>query len=75
LLLIAGIDMEVPAVAVGDRVQTRKPHPCGSDQWRVTRIGADIGLQCLRCGRRVLLARGDFNKRLKRILLATENTE
>jgi hypothetical protein len=50
-------------VQVGDVVRLRKPHPCGSTQWRVVRIGADIGLKCLTCGRRVLLDRGTFNKR------------
>jgi hypothetical protein len=55
-----------PPVQVGDRVEMRKPHPCGSTEWTVYRMGADIGLQCAGCGRRVLLARGEFNKRLKR---------
>lgn len=62
-------------VQVGDRVQMRKPHPCGSDEWTVYRIGADIGLQCVGCGRRVMLARGDFNKRLKRFVVRAERGE
>ena len=40
-----------------DILQLRKPHPCGSDQWRVVRLGADIGLRCLGCDRKVLLPR------------------
>ena len=52
------------SVQVGDIVRLRKPHPCGSYQWQVVRIGADIGLKCLTCGRRVLLDRATFNKRL-----------
>lgn len=60
--------MAVPEVQVGDLVQMRKPHPCGSDQWIIYRVGADIGLRCLGCERRVLLARGVFNKRLKKIV-------
>lgn len=55
-------------VQVGDQVRLRKPHPCGSYEWQVTRIGADIGLQCLRCGRRVLLDRRTFEKRLKAMI-------
>lgn len=58
----------MPEIAVGDRVQMRKKHPCGSDEWVVYRIGADIGLRCLGCDRRVLLARSVFDKRLKQIL-------
>lgn len=48
-----------------DVVRLRKPHPCGSFDWTVYRIGADIGLQCLGCGRRVMLARPVAEKRLK----------
>jgi hypothetical protein len=55
-------------VQVGDRVQMRKAHPCGSDTWRVYRVGADIGLCCLGCDRRVLLPRPQFNKRVKQVL-------
>lgn len=50
---------------IDDVVRLRKPHPCGSHDWRVVRIGADIGLRCLTCGRRVLLPRRTVEKRLK----------
>lgn len=59
-------------VRVGDRVRLRKPHPCGGYEWAVTRIGADIGLRCLTCGRRVLLPRSKFEKRVKRMLTDEE---
>jgi hypothetical protein len=52
-------------VYVDDVVRLRKPHPCGSTDWTVVRIGADIGLRCLGCGRRVLLPRRTLEKRLK----------
>ena len=39
---------------IGDVVTMRKPHPCGSYKWRVSRLGADIGIRCIQCGRRVL---------------------
>jgi hypothetical protein len=55
-------------IHVGDRVQLRKKHPCGSFEWDVVRTGVDIGLVCRGCGRRVLLPRGTFNKRLKKVL-------
>lgn len=55
-------------VQIGDLVRLRKPHPCGSYEWQVVRIGADIGLKCQRCGRRVLLDRSTFNKRLKMVV-------
>jgi hypothetical protein len=52
-------------VHVDDVVRLRKVHPCGSYEWRVVRIGADIGLKCLGCGRRIMLPRGTFERRLK----------
>jgi len=56
----------------GDVVQLRKQHPCGSSQWTVTRIGADIGLKCQGCARYVMLTRGEFNKRMKKIISRAE---
>lgn len=43
----------------------RKPHSCGSFDWEIVRIGADVGIKCLGCGRRVLLERSRFDKRVK----------
>jgi hypothetical protein len=55
-------------IHLGDIVRLRKQHPCGGYEWEVVRLGADIGLVCQTCGRRVLLPRGSFNKRLKTII-------
>jgi len=52
-------------VKPSDVVRLRKAHPCGSYEWEVVRVGADIGLKCLKCQRRVLLARGVFERRMK----------
>ena len=52
---------------LGDQLRLRKPHPCGSDRWEVVRLGADIGLRCLGCGRRVLLAREVLERRVRAI--------
>jgi len=52
-------------VRIGDVVRLRKPHPCGGYEWEVVRIGADIGIRCTTCGRRVLLPRRVFNRRFK----------
>ncbi len=51
-----------------DIIQMRKPHPCGSTEWRVTRLGADIGLECLGCGHRILLERRALKNRLKKVI-------
>jgi len=58
----------LPDLQLGDRLRLRKPHPCGSFEWKVVRLGADIGLECLRCGRRILLPRRMLARRLKAIL-------
>ncbi|MCS6842321.1 MAG: DUF951 domain-containing protein [Roseiflexaceae bacterium] len=55
-------------IRVGDIVQMRKPHPCGGDTWQVVRIGAEIGIRCLTCNRKVMLVRSDFERRVKRIV-------
>jgi hypothetical protein len=55
-------------IQVGDIAQMRKTHPCGSDRWRVYRVGADIGIICLGCERRVMLPRRKFERGVKRIL-------
>ena len=49
----------------GDIVRLRKAHPCGSYEWEVVRVGADICLKCLKCQRRVLLERGVLERRVK----------
>ena len=50
---------------MGDVLRLRKPHPCGNTDWVVVRLGADIGLKCLGCGRRILLPRRDVARRMK----------
>jgi len=58
----------LPELQLGDKLRLRKPHPCGSYEWKVVRLGADIGLECQRCGRKVLLPRRDLARRLKAVL-------
>jgi len=61
--------MEISAkLYVGDVVEMRKPHPCGGQVWEIVRVGADIGLVCRTCGRRVLLPRRRFAHQAKRFL-------
>ena len=57
-------------VRVGDQVRLKKPHPCGGYHWRVTRLGADIGLVCLNCRRFVMLPRPQLERRVKEVLPA-----
>jgi hypothetical protein len=52
-------------IKLGDTVRLRKAHPCGSYEWKVVTVGADIGLKCLKCQRRALLERDVFERRVK----------
>lgn len=55
-------------IYLDDVVQMRKTHPCGGDEWRVVRLGAEIGIRCLKCDRKVLLPRAEFERRVKRFI-------
>jgi hypothetical protein len=49
---------------LGDVVRLRRAHPCGSSEWLVDRLGADIGMRCQGCGRHVMLERRLLENRL-----------
>lgn len=71
--------LRIPVV-VGMSVRLRKVHACGADVWTVTRTGADVGIICASCGRRVMLEREEFERRIRHIIAVpsvpehTENT-
>ncbi|HLF72221.1 MAG TPA: DUF951 domain-containing protein [Dehalococcoidia bacterium] len=60
---------------LGDVVRLRKAHPCGGFDWEVVRLGADIGLRCLGCSRRVLLERRTLEKRLREFVSHAQPAE
>lgn len=53
---------------LGDIVEMKKDHPCGSKEWEITRLGADIKIKCCGCGRIVMLPRSKFEKDVKKII-------
>jgi hypothetical protein len=55
---MAAVDLRI-----GDVLRLRRQHPCGSQEWRVVRLGADIGLVCAGCGHRILMDRLDVERR------------
>jgi hypothetical protein len=55
----------LPDLRMADVLRLRKAHPCGSLDWVVVRLGADIGLKCTGCGRRILLSRREVARRMK----------
>lgn len=53
---------------LGSIVILKKQHPCGTNEWEITRVGADIKIKCVYCGRSIMLSRIDFNKKLKKVV-------
>ncbi|NLU50454.1 MAG: DUF951 domain-containing protein [Syntrophomonadaceae bacterium] len=60
--------MQSRKFSLGDVVRMRKPHPCGSFEWVVTRLGADIKIRCCKCDRQVMLPRAKFEKNVRQVL-------
>lgn len=53
---------------LGSVVTMKKEHPCGTNEWEIVRVGADIKIKCIKCGRFVMLPRIEFNRKLKKII-------
>lgn len=53
---------------LGSIVVMKKPHPCGTNEWEIVRIGADIKIKCCNCGRTIMLPRIEFNKKIKKVI-------
>lgn len=60
---------------VGDVVQMKKKHPCGSDTWQIWRVGMDFGIKCTGCGRKVMIPRSKFEKSVRKVLVQAKNDE
>jgi hypothetical protein len=53
---------------LGSKVIMKKPHPCNTNLWEITRCGIDIKLKCINCGRTIMLDRLDFERKLKKVV-------
>ena len=53
---------------LGSIVTMKKEHPCGTNEWEITRIGADIKIKCIKCGSTIMMPRIEFNRKLKKVL-------
>ncbi len=53
---------------LGDIVRLRKPHPCGSSEWEVMRVGADFRIKCIGCGRVLMISRSKFERSVKQVV-------
>ncbi|NLB18977.1 MAG: DUF951 domain-containing protein [Syntrophomonadaceae bacterium] len=66
--------MEIKKINLGDTVRMKKKHPCGSWEWVVTRVGADIKIRCCGCGHMVMMARAKFEKSMAQVVTSEHNS-
>ncbi|HZG14982.1 MAG TPA: DUF951 domain-containing protein [Candidatus Bathyarchaeia archaeon] len=64
--------MERKTFGLGDVVQMKKQHPCGTNAWKVIRMGADIRIKCTGCEHSVMIPRLEFERKMKKVLVAAE---
>jgi hypothetical protein len=65
----------LPDLELNDILKLRKEHPCGEDRWKVIRLGADIKIECLGCGRQIMLTRRKLARSVKTNLTAEERSQ
>ena len=56
------------SVQVGERVEMKKPHPCGGKTFEILRVGIDFKIRCLTCGREVMVPRKKIEKNIRKII-------
>jgi len=64
--------MEEKTFGLNDVVEMKKQHPCGTNAWKIIRLGADIRIKCTGCQHSVLIPRREFEKKLKKVLIRHE---
>lgn len=55
-------------IQIGDILKLKKPHPCGSKEWEVLRVGADFRLKCVGCGHQIMTPRRQVEKNVKEVI-------
>lgn len=60
---------------LNDVVEMKKPHPCGTNRWKIIRLGMDIRIKCVGCEHSVLIPRKEFSRKMKKVLEKAEELE
>ena len=60
--------MQLKDFKLNDYVIMKKPHACGTNEWQIVRVGADIKIRCVNCGREIMMDRLEFIRKLKKVL-------
>ena len=55
-------------IRIGDELIMKKKHPCGCNRFEVTRIGADLRIKCLGCGREIMQERIKIEKNIRKVM-------
>ena len=66
--------MERKKFQLNDIVEMKKQHPCGTNRWKIIRLGADIRIKCEGCQHSVMIPRIEFEKKMKKVLVEAETT-
>lgn len=70
---VEGEEMERKVFQLGDIVQMKKPHPCGSNEMEIIRMGMDIRIKCVGCKHSILVPRAKFEKNMKKVLRSADS--
>ncbi|GED18277.1 MULTISPECIES: DUF951 domain-containing protein [Kurthia] len=61
--------MQAKVYNLNDIVEMKKAHPCGTNEWKIIRLGADIRIKCVGCQHSVMIPRREFEKKMKKVLV------
>ena len=64
--------MQIIRMRVGDTLELKKPHPCGEKRFRVMRVGSEVRIVCIGCGRDMVLDRGKLERAIRKLIPAEE---
>lgn len=64
--------MQIIRMRVGDVLELKKPHPCGERHFRVMRIGSEVRIVCLGCGRDMVMERVKLERAIRKLTTADE---
>lgn len=70
-----GKDVRQMEYRIGDIVKLKKPHPCGSSEWEILRVGMDFRLKCMGCGHQIMVARKLVEKNTRGLRAAEEKRD
>ena len=60
--------MQILKFSVGDIVELKKPHPCGSKQFKILRVGGEMRIVCMGCSRDMTIDRIKLEKSVKKFI-------